>query len=90
MHWSSDLLSEKVLRQLIIHDNGFVFDPVNGHSFTANASAVALLRAMVRYPHMSSLVQALTQEWNVTPEQIKQDIFAFINEIKVLLYGSHE
>ena len=49
------------LRELAISDAGFVFDPLTGHTYNVNATALAALRALKEgaTPGLSSLLSKL-------------------------------
>jgi hypothetical protein len=66
-----------VLERLALSDKGFVFDPVTGSSFTANASGLALLRLFQRERDLGELVTQLTSEYNLSATDAERDILDY-------------
>ncbi len=68
---------QAAIQQLALNDSGFVFDPVNGRSFTANATGLRILRLLQRNDDMEVLLQALLQEYDVSRSEVERDIAEF-------------
>jgi hypothetical protein len=70
-------LDAAALRRLAVNENGFVFDPVTGRSFTVNASGRQLLARLAEEPDEERLVAALVREYAATPAVLRRDIHDF-------------
>ena len=66
-----------VLKRLAISESGFVFDPVSGDSFTANATALAILRLAGQATDTRSLAEALAGEFDVDVATAERDLIEF-------------
>ena len=76
------LPAPEAIQRLAVNDNGFVFDPVTGRSFTVNASGLALLRLMAREQDVQSIVERLTESWDVEPRVAERDLIEFAAELR--------
>lgn len=72
-----DLPPVTVLERLALSDKGFVFDPVTGNSFTANATGLALLRLFQRERDLAELVAQITSEFDLSAQDAERDILDF-------------
>ena len=72
-----DLPPVTVLERLALSDKGFVFDPVTGNSFTANATGLALLRLFQRERDLPELVAQITSEFDLSAQDAERDILDF-------------
>lgn len=66
-----------VLERLALSEKGFVFDPVAGNSFSANATGLALLRLFQRERLLSELVAQVTMEYDIAAADAERDILDF-------------
>ena len=65
------------LNDLIINSQGFVFDPNTGESFTANPTAVHILRQLQDGRDNDDMARTLTESFAVTPEAARRDVDDF-------------
>lgn len=85
MSSSRFLPKPEVIQRLAISDNGFVFDPVTGHSFTVNATGLDLLRLMARGESVEAMVSHLIEAWDVDPHMAERDLLEFAAELRKAL-----
>lgn len=75
-----------VLQRLKIMDNGFVFDPLSGKSYSINANGLIIMRYMQSGVGLDQIIDNLSKEFQVGREVIERDIHEFIislqNQIK--------
>jgi len=76
------LVSPEILKRLAISDTGFVFDPVTGDSFTANATALAILRLARSAPCARTLAQALAGEFEIAVDEAERDLIEFAGVLR--------
>ena len=62
------------LSQLALNDEGFAFDPNTGDSFLVNGTGLAILRALREGNDQGAVAQALTEEYETTPEDARRDV----------------
>lgn len=77
--------AHEALQQLAMNDSGFVFDPVNGRSFTANDIGLFLLRLLQDQYDMSALLDAVAKEFDVDVNVAERDITEFAGQLRKLL-----
>jgi fructose-1,6-bisphosphatase/inositol monophosphatase family enzyme len=87
MNASETLPESTLLQRLAINDSGFVFDPVTGQSFTANESGAALLHLMMHNKSVPDIINQLTDQWNISPQQAERDLLEFSAELRKVLQG---
>ena len=56
------------LRELAISDAGFVFDPLTGHTYNVNATALAALRALKDGAPPEAVIAAPDDQFETDPE----------------------
>ncbi|MFO1080199.1 MAG: PqqD family protein [Reyranellaceae bacterium] len=71
-----------VLKRLAISETGFVFDPVSGDSFTANATALAILRLAGQATDTHGLAEALAGEFDVDVAVAERDLIEFAGVLR--------
>lgn len=74
---SVDLPKPEVLMRLALSDNGFVFDPVAGNSFTVNGTGLAILRRLQHESSLDSIVASLLEEFEVDAMVAERDVIEF-------------
>ena len=65
------------LQRLAISESGFVFDPVTGHNFTVNETGLTILRLIQKDNQVSTLLEKLGQDYEVTPRILERDVLEF-------------
>lgn len=70
------------INQLAINDEGFVFDPVGGSSFTVNKSGLFILNAIKQGLNDQQIIEGLAAEFDDTPEEMQRDLDDFIGRLK--------
>ena len=71
------------LKQLAINDNGFVFDPRTGHTFTLNATGLAVLDALKRGEPAGQIVAKLTADFELDgSEDVAREVEDFVARLQ--------
>jgi PqqD family protein of HPr-rel-A system len=78
----SALAKPDVLMRLALSDNGFVFDPVTGNSFTVNGTGLAILRRLQHDADLARIVASLCDEFDVAPLAAERDVIEFANLLR--------
>ncbi len=71
------LLSADILKRLALSESGFVFDPVTGDSFTANATALAIIRLAQHERGAKRIAAALAREFDVGTAEAERELIEF-------------
>jgi hypothetical protein len=79
---SSSIPSAESLRRLAVSESGFVFDPTSGHHFTVNETGLVLLRHLQKNQDLSSILNAVTQEYNVNQRDLERDVLEFLRLLR--------
>jgi PqqD family protein of HPr-rel-A system len=71
------------LKDLATSDTGFVFDPYSGATFTANASALAILDCLKRGMGRAATVEALRERFDASSEDLPRDIDELVQSLRL-------
>ena len=77
--------SQEVMRRLALNDSGFVFDPVNGRSFSANAVGLYVLRFLQVNSDVKALLVAIDRDFEVTRSVAERDVAEFSGQLRKFL-----
>ena len=69
---------------LALSDNGFLFDTRTGNTFSLSHSGTFLLRALIAGADPDTLVDRLTEHFEVDPAVARRDIDQFIFRLRDL------
>ena len=76
------LPNQESLRRLAISDSGFVFDPVNGDSFTVNACGMTVLRHLKEGHDINQVLDDVAKEYTVDSRRAERDVLDFIAQLR--------
>lgn len=76
------LAKPDVLMRLALSDNGFVFDPVTGNSFTVNGTGLSILKRLQHETDLDRIVASLCAEFDVEPLAAERDVIEFANLLR--------
>ena len=71
------------LNRLAINDEGFIFDPETGSSFTVNQTGLFILKLLKEGKSQEEIVEALTQEFDVSREEAARDLIDFLEQLRL-------
>ena len=63
----------KLKNNIATSENGFIFNPATGDSFSGNTTASFILLAMKNGDTADQIKQSLLEKYDVTPEQLERD-----------------
>jgi hypothetical protein len=66
-----------LLARMAASDNGFVFDPVSGNSFTLNPTGLDLFRIFLRHRVLKEVLAEVGAEYEVRLPEVERDILEF-------------
>ena len=71
------------LRQLAINESGFVFDPVTGHTFTLNDTALAVVQALKQGEEIEQIVERLGNDFDLEGgEDVARDVEDLLGRLR--------
>lgn len=70
------------LTALAISGTGFVFDPVTGDSFSANATGIEIINALKTGKAVSDIRERLLARYDVPANELEADIEDFIGNLR--------
>ena len=73
------------LERLAINDEGFIFDPETGNSFTVNRTGLFVIKLLKEGKNEEEIVKALTEEFETDEDEAKRDLVDFLEQLR--LYG---
>jgi len=83
---------QDVLQRLALNDSGFVFDPLNGRSFSANPVGLYVLRFLQSYKQetdkdqrIDALMRNIDHDFDVSPADAQRDITEFSAQLRKFL-----
>jgi len=73
------------IAKLAINDEGFIFDPETGNSYTTNPTGLLILRMLKEGKGEEEIVKALTEEFGAEEEEARRDLYDFLEQLRA--YG---
>ncbi len=70
------------LKQLAINEEGFIFDPGTGESFTANPPGVAVLKGLTEQKSTQVLAQELSRRYHTGVQEAERDVTDFMDQLR--------
>ena len=70
------------LATLAVSDNGFIFDPATGHSYTTNEVGIRFLKLIKDGLDKDQLTSQIVSEYDVSEDEIDIDYNEFIDNLK--------
>ena len=65
------------LKELAISDNGFVFDPFSGATFTTNQVGLAIIRSLQQELERAALIALLRERFDCSEADVERDLSEF-------------
>jgi hypothetical protein len=70
------------LQHLAINDEGFIFDPATGESFTVNPTGLVILNGLKENKPLEIIIKDLKDKFDFIPEDIERDINDFMSRLR--------
>ncbi len=80
-------MTSQNLNDLALSDNGFLFDPVSGNTYTLNPVGTFMLKKLIEGLEKSTIVEKLLEEFDASEQVASNDFDQFLQylaEIDVL------
>ena len=71
------------LGNLAISDNGFIFNPLTGDTYTLNPTGGSIIKALKAGDSKSKILDMLVEEYEVNFEDAERDFDNFISQLKL-------
>ncbi|RKZ55371.1 MAG: PqqD family protein [Candidatus Parabeggiatoa sp. nov. 2] len=75
------MINNRVAR-LAVNEEGFVFDPQTGESFTVNETGKAILKALIESKEKEAIAMTLTEQFEVSLSEAQTDVRDFIDHMR--------
>ncbi|MDQ6952588.1 MAG: PqqD family peptide modification chaperone [Mariprofundaceae bacterium] len=76
------LPAQEVIQRLALNDSGFVFDPMNGRSFSANDVGLYILRFLQHNYDIEALLKAIEHDFDIQRSQAERDMTEFFEQLR--------
>ncbi len=70
------------LNRLAISEEGFIFDPETGNSYTVNETGLKVLKALRAGQSPSEIAEALSEEFEISVPEALRDVEEFLESLK--------
>jgi len=70
------------LQQLALSDDGFIFDPTSGQSFTVSDTGLFILKGLKQGNATDQVARELAEVYDVDCDEARQDTMDFIMHLK--------
>ncbi len=72
----------KINKNIAISDSGFVFNPLNGESFSINPIGVEIFQLIKDEKSFEEIIKIMLEKFNVEGTTLEKDYFDFIGILK--------
>lgn len=72
------------LTQLAVNDEGFVFDPATGESYTVNGPGLVILKGLKDEKSAEDISGELCERYEVEAEEAEGDVRAFTDYLRAI------
>jgi hypothetical protein len=66
-------MNTEKLSNLAMNDNGFIFDPESGYSYTANETGIFILKRMAEGMQRQEIFEELSEVYEVSEDNFNSD-----------------
>ncbi|MDP3464132.1 MAG: PqqD family protein [Bacteroidales bacterium] len=80
----------KVKKNIAISENGFVFNPATGESFSANPIGLEILNQLRQGETSEAIIQSISNAYHAEPSAIERDLNDFIESMRQYHLFDHE
>lgn len=72
------------LKNLAMNDNGFIFDPESGYSYTSNETGLFILKQLVAGLERKDIFKALSEVYEVSEDNFNSDYDHYLLMLEAL------
>ncbi len=70
------------ISRLAINDEGFIFDPETGNSYTVNETGLFILKRLKEGKTPEEIASELSENYDVATEEALRDVLDFLEKLK--------
>lgn len=70
-------MAPKNLSHLALSDDGFLFDPSSGHTYTLNSVGTFILKKMIQEYSFDQIITAMMKEYDASEDILSRDVEQF-------------
>ncbi len=70
------------LHKLAISDEGFLFDPTTGESYTVNPTGLLILKGLKESREPDAIIETLVDAYDVTADEARRDVEDFADHLR--------
>jgi PqqD family protein of HPr-rel-A system len=70
------------LQQLALSEDGFLFDPTSGQSYTVSDTGLFIIKGLKQGQKEDEIARELTEAYDVNSDEARQDTLDFISHLK--------
>ena len=71
-----------IRKNIAVSENGFIFNPLTGDSFSVNQTGVFILRKMKEGDSNEDIMKALKEEYELDTYTAEKDLYDFLSLLK--------
>ena len=71
-----------IRKNIAVSENGFIFNPLTGDSFSVNQTGVFILRKMKEGDSNEDIMKALQEEYELDTHTAEKDLYDFLSLLK--------
>ncbi len=79
---NSESLPHTRLSRLAINEEGFVFDPQTGESFTVNSSGGIIIKSLAKGSSKEDIAESLVETYNIKLNDAHSDVRDFVDQLR--------
>jgi len=72
----------QVSTSLALSENGFLFLPTTGETFTVNESGKLILKYLQEGKDQQAILDTIAEEYDVDPDDLHRDFVDFLSQLK--------
>ncbi len=70
------------ISHLALNEEGFIFDPLTGESFTVNQTGLFILKRLKEGKKERDIIEEITDTFDVSKEEAERDLTDFIEKLR--------
>lgn len=80
----------KIKNNIAVSENGFVFNPASGESFTTNQVGLEMLNLLRKGTEKETIIAAITEKYDADSGLVERDLNDFLEMLKQYHIHQHE
>lgn len=73
------IMQIKLKSNIAVSDNGFVFDPTTGDSYSVNPIGVDIIKWMKTYDKEEDVINQIIEVYDIDSKTVEKDLYDFLN-----------